>query len=60
VLKIKINETVERRVILDSYCQKLSRGVTEFINSIKPFDKRQKKVSEFGTTMGTTDVSNRL
>tara|TARA_B100001564_G_scaffold320529_1_gene298550 strand:- start:180 stop:368 length:189 start_codon:yes stop_codon:yes gene_type:complete len=32
----------------------------EFINSINPFDKRQKKVSEFGKTMGTTNVSNRL
>tara|TARA_B100001121_G_scaffold198054_1_gene173164 strand:+ start:624 stop:785 length:162 start_codon:yes stop_codon:yes gene_type:complete len=38
----------------------LRKGVAEFINSIKPFDKRHKKVSEFGTTMGTTDVSNRL
>ena len=35
-------------------------GVAEFINSIKPFDKRWEKVSEFGTTHPTTNVSNRL
>jgi len=52
--------TEDCRVFIHAHSQYFSGGVVEFINSIKLFDKRQKKVSEFGTTMGTTDVSNRL
>ena len=39
---------------------KIKMNETEYrrVIRIKLFDKRQKKVSEFGTTMGTTNKSN--